>query len=142
MAFMVSTSVLMMTAPRWLIGAFVDVNDAANAEVIGLAVSFLTCAAVFQIADGAQVVGAGMLRGLQDTRVPMIYAGLGYWGFGMSLSLLFAFKLGFQGTGIWIGLASGLAAVAILMISRWVRRERIGLVPLNGRQFREVLAAK
>ncbi len=141
-AFMVSTSVLMITAPRWLIGAFVDVNDAANAEVIGLAVSFLTCAAVFQIADGAQVVGAGMLRGLQDTRVPMIYAGLGYWGFGMSLSLLFAFKLGFQGTGIWIGLASGLAAVAILMISRWVRRERIGLVPLNGRQFREVLAAK
>jgi MATE family multidrug resistance protein len=141
-AFMVSTSVLMIAAPRWLIGAFVDVNDAANAEVIGLAVSFLTCAAVFQIADGAQVVGAGMLRGLQDTRVPMIYAGLGYWGFGMSLSLLFAFKLGFQGTGIWIGLASGLAAVAILMISRWVRRERIGLVPLNGGQFREVLAAK
>ncbi|ABE63877.1 MATE efflux family protein [Nitrobacter hamburgensis X14] len=136
-AFMTSTSVLMITAPRWLIGAFVDVNDAANVEVIGLAVSFLTCAAVFQIADGAQVVGAGMLRGLQDTRVPMIYAGLGYWGFGMSLSLLFAFRLGFQGTGIWIGLASGLAAVAILMISRWIRRERLGLVPLKDMRYRE-----
>jgi MATE family multidrug resistance protein len=130
-AFMTATSGLMIAAPRWLIGAFVDVNDAANAEVVGLAVSFLTCAAVFQIADGAQVVGAGMLRGLQDTRVPMIYAGLGYWGFGMSLSLLFAFRLGFQGTGIWIGLASGLAAVAILMITRWIRRERLGLVLTN-----------
>jgi MATE family multidrug resistance protein len=92
---------------------------------------------VFQIADGAQVVGAGMLRGLQDTRVPMIYAGLGYWGFGMSLSLLFAFRLGFQGTGIWIGLASGLAAVAILMISRWIRRERLGLVPRKDMRYRE-----
>jgi MATE family multidrug resistance protein len=136
-AFMTSTSVLMIVAPRWLIGAFVDVNDASNAEVIGLAVSFLTCAAVFQIADGAQVVGAGMLRGLQDTRVPMIYAGLGYWGFGMPLSLLFAFKLGFQGIGIWIGLASGLAAVAILMISRWIRRERLGLVPRKHMRYRE-----
>ncbi|MEH6952542.1 MATE family efflux transporter [Nitrobacter sp. NHB1] len=136
-AFMANTSVLMIAAPRWLIGAFIDVNDAANAEVIGLAASFLTCAAVFQIADGAQVVGAGMLRGLQDTRVPMIYAGLGYWGFGMSLSLLFAFKLGFRGIGIWIGLASGLAVVAVLMISRWIRRERLGLVPLKDMQYRE-----
>ncbi len=136
-AFMTATSGLMVAAPRWLIGAFVDVNDAANAEVVGLAVSFLTCAAVFQIADGAQVVGAGMLRGLQDTRVPMIYAGLGYWGFGMSLSLLFAFRLGFQGTGIWIGLASGLAAVAILMITRWIRRERLGLVPRKEMRYRE-----
>lgn len=136
-SFMAATSVLMISAPRWFISAFVDINDAANAEVIGLAVSFLTCAAVFQIADGAQVVGAGMLRGLQDTRVPMIYAGLGYWGFGMSLSLLFAFKLGFEGTGIWIGLASGLAAVAILMMSRWIRRERLGLVPMKQMRRRE-----
>lgn len=128
-AFMSTTSVLLITAPQFLIAAFIDIADPANAPVVALAVSFLMCAAVFQIADGAQVVGAGMLRGLQDTRVPMIYAGLGYWGFGMSLSLLFAFKLGFGGVGIWIGLASGLVAVAILMIRRWILRERLGLVP-------------
>jgi MATE family multidrug resistance protein len=86
-------------------------------------------AAIFQIADGAQVVGAGMLRGLQDTRVPMIYAAVGYWGIGMSLSLLFAFRLDFGGVGIWIGLASGLAVVACAMIGRWMRRERLGLMP-------------
>ena len=131
-AFMSTTSVLLLAAPHLLIAAFIDIADPANAPVVALAVSFLACAAVFQIADGAQVVGAGMLRGLQDTRVPMIYAGLGYWGFGMSLSLLFAFKLGFQGIGIWIGLASGLVAVAILMIRRWTMRERLGLVPANG----------
>jgi MATE family multidrug resistance protein len=114
-----------------LIAAFIDVDAAANAAVIDFAVSFLVCAAVFQIADGAQVVGAGMLRGLSDTRVPMLYAGLGYWGFGMPLSLLFAFKLGFGGVGIWIGLASGLVAVACIMIRRWTRREQLGLVPVT-----------
>ncbi|MGB3445168.1 MAG: MATE family efflux transporter [Xanthobacteraceae bacterium] len=129
-AFMSTTSVLLIAAPELLIAAFVDIADPANAQVVSLAVSFLVCAAVFQIADGAQVVGAGMLRGLNDTRVPMIYAGLGYWGFGMSLSLLFAFKLGFGGVGIWIGLASGLVAVAILMIRRWTRRARLKLVPI------------
>lgn len=128
-AFMAAMSALMLTAPRLLIAAFVNLNDPANAAVISLAVSFLMWAAIFQIADGAQVVGAGMLRGLQDTRVPMIYAAIGYWGIGMSLSLLFAFRLGFGGAGIWVGLASGLAVVACAMIGRWMRRARLGLVP-------------
>ncbi len=94
-AFMASMSMLLLAAPRLLIGAFIDLSNPANAVVIDTAMSFLFCAAVFQIADGAQSVAAGMLRGLQDTRVPMIFAALGYWGFGMGLSLLFAFKLGF-----------------------------------------------
>jgi MATE family multidrug resistance protein len=127
--FMASMSVLLLTAPRPLIGAFIDSSDPANALVVDTAMSFLFCTALFQIADGAQSVGAGMLRGLQDTRAPMIIAGLGYWGFGMALSLLFAFKLGFGGVGIWIGLASGLAVVAPVMLWRWTQRERLGLVP-------------
>jgi MATE family multidrug resistance protein len=113
-------------------GAFVDVRDAANAEVITLAVSFLFWAAVFQIADGAQVVGAGMLRGLHDTRVPMFYAAFGYWGLGLPVSAALAFAAGWGGTGIWIGLAVGLAVVAVLMVSRWSRRQVLGLVPTNG----------
>jgi len=127
--FMASMSLLFLAVPRLLIGAFIDLGNPANAVVIDTAMSFLFCAAVFQIADGAQAVGAGMLRGLQDTRVPMIIAGLGYWGFGMGLSLLFAFKLGFGGVGIWIGLAAGLAVVAPVMLWRWTQRERLGLVP-------------
>lgn len=130
-AFMASMSMLLLAAPRVLIGAFIDVGNPANAVVIDTAMSFLFCAAVFQIADGAQSVAAGMLRGLQDTRVPMIFAALGYWGFGMGLSLLFAFKLGFGGVGIWIGLAAGLAVVAPVMLWRWTRREQLGLVPVT-----------
>lgn len=128
-AFMASMSMLLLAAPRVLIGAFIDLGNPANAVVIDTAMSFLFCAAVFQIADGAQSVAAGMLRGLQDTRVPMIFAALGYWGFGMGLSLLFAFKLGFGGVGIWIGLAAGLAVVAPVMLWRWTRREQLGLLP-------------
>lgn len=126
--FNVTTSAVLLIAPRQLIGAFVVVDDPANAIVIDLAVSFLFCAALFQIADGAQAVGAGMLRGLQDTRMPMLFAALGYWGVGMPLGLLLAFKAELQGVGIWIGLAAGLAVVACAMLLRWMRRERLGLV--------------
>ena len=128
MIFMSMMSLLMLSAPRLLIGTFVAIDDPANAIVVDLAVSFLFCAAVFQIADGAQAVGAGMLRGLQDTTMPMVFAGFGYWGFGMPISLLLGFAAGLQGLGVWIGLASGLGIVACLMMGRWLRRERLGLV--------------
>src|SRR3954454_9590128 len=79
-----------------------------NAVVVGHAVSFLMLAAAFQIADGAQTVGAGILRGLHDTRMPMLFALLGYWAIGLPLSASLAFSVGLGGIGIWIGLATGL----------------------------------
>jgi len=85
-------------------------------------------AAAFQIFDGAQVVGAGMLRGLHDTRVPMIFALLGYWLFGLGGGIWLAFGLKWEGKGVWTGLAAGLGVVAVLMLWRWSRRDRLGLV--------------
>ena len=99
-----------------------------NAPVIELAVGFLMIAALFQVADGGQAVAAGMLRGLHDTRVPMIYAGIGYWCIGLLLGVVLAFWADMQGFGLWIGLATGLAVVALLLLGRWLRRERLGLV--------------
>jgi MATE family multidrug resistance protein len=127
--FMSSMSLLILAAPDLLIGGFIDTTEESNALVVQTATSFLLCVAVFQVADGAQSVAAGMLRGLQDTRVPMLYAALGYWGFGMPLGLLFAFQLGFGALGVWIGLAAGLVAVAPVMLWRWMRRDRLGLLP-------------
>ena len=89
---------------------------------------FLSYAAIFQLADGAQVVGSAILRGLGDTRLPMIFAGLGYWGIGLPLSAALGFLTPLAGRGIWIGLAIGLAIVAVLMLGRWAARERLGLV--------------
>jgi len=79
--------------------------------------------------DGAQVVGAGMLRGLHDTRVPMIYALIGYWVVGIGTGLWLGFGAKWQGQGIWVGLATGLGFVAVLMIRRWARRGALGLLP-------------
>jgi MATE family multidrug resistance protein len=128
LGFMVLTATAMLAAPYGLVGLFLDPADPANAGVIPLAVSFLFVAALFQLVDGAQVVGAGMLRGLHDTKVPMLFAGFGYWVVGLLTGVGLGFGLGWQGFGIWVGLATGLAVVAVLMIARWTRRERLGLV--------------
>lgn len=125
--FMTLTALAMFAMPHLLISAFVDTGDAANAEVVALAVVFLAFAGLFQVADGAQAVAAGMLRGLHDTKVPMLYAAIGYWGVGLPLGVVLAFPLGFEGAGIWTGLFLGLAVVALLLLWRWLRRDRLGL---------------
>lgn len=125
--FMVLTAILLVVAPRRLIGVVLDVGDPANTPVVALAISLLAVAAVFQLVDGAQVIGAGMLRGLGDTRRPMVYAAIGYWGIGIGVGAWLAFSRGWGGVGIWTGLATGLSVVAVLMMARWTRRERLGL---------------
>jgi MATE family multidrug resistance protein len=110
----------------------------ANQQVIGLAVSFLVVAAAFQIFDGAQVVAAGMLRGLHDTRVPMLIAAFGYWAVGIGVGIWLAFGGDWRGVGIWTGLATGLALVSVLLIARWSMRRRLGL---GARQVNGALTA-
>ena len=130
-AFMGTMALAMWSMPHRLVTVFVD-DVPANALVIGLAVSFVRVAAAFQLVDGAQVIGAGMLRGLHDTRWPLIFAFVGYWVVGLGIGSWLAFAADWKGVGIWIGLASGLAVVAVMMLARWILRERIGLTrPLH-----------
>ena len=129
MGFMSMAALAIWMFPRDLASIFLDATNPENAPVLDLAVRFLFIAAIFQLADGAQVVGAAMLRGLQDTRVPMYYAAIGYWAVGLGGGAALAFWAGWQGVGVWIGLAGGLAAVAVLMLWRWGRRGRLGLIP-------------
>ncbi|HEU4956935.1 MAG TPA: MATE family efflux transporter [Sphingomicrobium sp.] len=124
--FMALMAIVIWSIPRELITIFLD-DTPENARVIALGVSFLAIAAIFQVVDGAQVVGAGMLRGLHDARVPMIFTFVGYWGIGIGIGAWLAFRESWQGQGIWTGLAVGLAIVAVLMIWRWIRREALGL---------------
>ena len=127
--FMSMTALAMWVVPGPLVRLFVNPDAPGSAQVIGLAVKFLMVAAVFQVVDGAQVMGAAMLRGLHDTRVPMLFALIGYWGIGIGVGAVLAFQLGLAGVGVWIGLASGLAAVSMMMVWRWHNRVRLGLVP-------------
>jgi MATE family, multidrug efflux pump len=125
-AFMGAMALVMWSTPRPLVTLFLT-DIPSNAVVIGLAVSFLKVAAAFQLADGAQVIGAGMLRGLHDTRWPLLFALIGYWVVGLGIGTWLAFGADWKGLGIWIGLATGLASVAALMLARWLMRDRLGL---------------
>jgi Na+-driven multidrug efflux pump len=125
----VLTASLIWAMPQLFVGAYIDLDAPANAIVVGLAVQYLSIAALFQLVDGAQAVAAGVLRGLQDTRVPMLIALFGYWVIGFGTSILLGFGLHWQGVGIWLGLAAGLLAVSIMLVWRWSARVRLGLLP-------------
>jgi len=122
-----ATAAILLLAGRPIIGIFLDLQNPEHQRVIGLAVGFLAFAGLFQLADAGQAAALGMLRGLGDTRVPMIMAALGYWGAGLSLSVALAFFAGWGGAGIWIGLVIGLSTVAVMLTWRWMRREALGL---------------
>jgi MATE family multidrug resistance protein len=127
--FMTVMAILIWAIPGTLAGLFLDPEMTGNEEVLRLAISFLLVAAVFQIFDGAQVVGTGVLRGLQDTKWPMLFAGFGYWVAGIGFGAWLAFALGWNGVGIWVGLAAGLGIVAAFILMRWLAREYLELLP-------------
>jgi MATE family multidrug resistance protein len=127
--FMAGCALLFWLAPYFLTGLFLSAEDAAAPAVLGLAATFLMMAAVFQLADGLQVVGAGALRGLNYTRMPMLFAALGYWAVGFPSCILIGFGLGWGGVGVWAGLALSLLVVASLMVGRFERLTRGPLLP-------------
>jgi MATE family multidrug resistance protein len=96
-----------------------DASKPEDAEVIALAARLLVICAIFQIADGAQAIALGALRGLKDTRVPMIAATAGYWLVGFPAAYAFGLPLGFGAVGVWWGLALGLFVVAVLLVWRF-----------------------
>jgi MATE family multidrug resistance protein len=90
-----------------------------DVAVIVLAAQLLTLGAIFQLSDGMQVAANGALRGLKDTRWPMLLSGLAYWGVGMPVGLWLAFPHGLGARGMWIGLIAGLSVAAILLSARF-----------------------
>ena len=110
---------------RQIAGLYLGGRSASDRDVILLAALFLKVGAAFQIFDALQVVGVMCLRGLKDARVPMILAAGAYWLIGTPTSLLLAFVFHMRGLGIWIGLATGLAAAAVLMCARFVLLTRV-----------------
>lgn len=125
---MALTAAAIWAAPGLWVSAYLDPGP-ANAATAALAVKFLAIAAVFQLVDGAQAVAQGVLRGVQDTRVPMVIALFGYWVVGFGTAALLGFRTPLGGVGIWWGLAAGLAVVAALLLWRWSARTQLRLVP-------------
>jgi len=121
-AFALATILLYLAIPELLIGAFLSPDEPARNEILAIGVLLLYMAALFQFADGAQVMALGLLRGVQDTRVPMVMAALSYWGVGLPVGFVLGFYSPLGGVGIWLGLVVGLAlAGGLLMWRFWGR---------------------
>ena len=128
MGFMSMTCILFLVLPETLVSIFLDRRDPDNATALSLAAGYLAIAGIFQLADGAQVVAAHALRGLSDTKIPMVLAIIGYWAVGLPTAYWLGFAADWRGSGIWLGLAAGLGFCAVVLVARFAMRERLGLL--------------
>jgi MATE family multidrug resistance protein len=120
-ACMAGFALLFLSFPEALVGLFLDAGDPASARPLELAALFLMVAAAFQLVDGIQVIAAGALRGMRDSRVPMLLAAVSYWAVGFPAAYALAFSAGWGGLGVWLGLALALAAAAGMLLTRFER---------------------
>ncbi len=126
----VLTVILFLTYAEPLISLFMESDDPQRPQILAIGTGLLAMAALFQLVDGAQVIALGLLRGLQDAKIPMVMAGLSYWVVGIPASYYFGFVQGMDGIGIWLGLVLGLACAAVLLMARfWMRSVRAVGVP-------------
>jgi MATE family multidrug resistance protein len=114
-SLMLGGALLLLAAPRALARALTD-----DVHVIEAALPFLFVAACFQLADGAQTVAQGALRGAGDTRFPLLVNLIGHWAIGLPLGLWLARGAGLGPEALWWGLSAGLFAVAVLATARFV----------------------
>jgi len=115
-----ATMVVFLSLPEPLISAFLDRDEPARDAIVSIGVTLLAMAALFQLMDGAQVTALGLLRGVQDTQVPMFIAAFSYWVIGMPVAYGLGIWMGWGGVGVWSGLVLGLGvAGAALMYRFW-----------------------
>ncbi|MBZ4690342.1 MAG: efflux family protein [Cereibacter sp.] len=122
LGFGLSMVALFLTLPGPIVALFLDRANPDSAAIIAFGSVLLALAALFQIADALQVMALGLLRGLRDTRVPMLLATISYWLIGIPASYILAFPLGLGGAGLWMGLVIGLTVAAALLMTRFWRR--------------------
>lgn len=115
--FMSCSAAAFLFIPRILIGAFT-----ADPVVLTIGVSLLFVGAIFQLFDGVQAVSTGVLRGLGDTRTPMLWNLAGHWFIGLPLGYTLAFVIGLGVIGLWWGLSTGLIICAVALVTVWSRR--------------------
>jgi multidrug resistance protein, MATE family len=122
---LVSTMTVAVILGRFAIARFFFGEAAESAgAVIELTATLLLVGATFFVADGIQTVAAGALRGMNDTRLPLLFAAISYWLIGFTTAYGLAFGAKFGAVGVWIGLSCGTAVYAVLLILRFRRLVR------------------
>ena len=114
MIFMFTTALIFVVFKDFLPTLYID-----DPEVVSLSASLLVIAGFFQLSDGAQVIGLGVLRGMEDVKIPTLVTLVAYWVIGLPLGYLLAFNFGFAEKGIWYGLLIGLSVTAFLLYFRF-----------------------
>jgi MATE family multidrug resistance protein len=128
-AFM-AAMVLVVIALRHVIPLlFLGANAADATATVVLAATLLAVGSTFTVVDGIQTIAAGALRGLNDTRIPMIFAAVSFWLVGFTASYTLAFPAGFGAVGVWIGFTVGLGLYAALLVWRFDALTRRGYMP-------------
>ena len=117
--FMGSAGVVLAAEPRWIVRLFI-----ADPAVIRVGGTLLRIAALFELFDGWQVVATGALRGLGDTRSPMLAHLAGYWAIGLPIVYVLSFPLGWGVRGIWVGLTAALILIGAVLVGVWHKRLR------------------
>ncbi len=110
---------LFLTVPDPLMSLFLDPADPQKKEILLIGAGLLAAAALFQMMDGMQAIALGLLRGVQDTGVPMVIAVLSYWAVGIPASYVFGFVLEWGGVGVWVGLIAGLSVAGLFLMARF-----------------------
>jgi MATE family multidrug resistance protein len=121
------SALIMATQAGWIARIY-----SADPRVIEAASGLLLLAALFQLPDGLQVSSAGALRGIKDTRVPMVLTLVAYWGIGLPLAWLLGVHMGLGAQGTWIGLIAGLATAGVLLCARFLRLSRSAVAKSTG----------
>ncbi len=125
-ALAITTLLIMAASP--LLSLFLDFKTDDAAEILAFAIPLLAVAAAFQMVDTLQVLAAGLLRGLKDTRVPMQFALFSYWVIGIPAAYLLSKYTSLEAIGIWLGLAVGLTVSSFLGMWRYGARTKLGLI--------------
>lgn len=115
MGFVALTMIVFLGVPDPLMSGFLAPDEPARVEILYIGAQLLAVAALFQLVDAGQVMALGMLRGIQDTRVPMIMAAFSYWIMGIPASYLLGITFGFGGIGVWFGLVVGLIFASVFL---------------------------
>lgn len=128
--FTASFAALFLLSGEWLISRF-----SADPAVLQIGTSLLAIAGLCLVFDGTQGVATGILRGLGETRIPMLTSLAGHWGVGLPLAYLACFPMGWGVQGLWVGLAVGLVLIGIVLLLVWSRRVRPETSPLLRKQW-------
>ena len=123
-AFAFMIIIVFLSVPESLLSLFIDNSNPDSVAILSIGVSLMIIAACFQLTDGLQAVGLGLLRGMQDVKVPFIIALVSYWGVGFTTSYLLGIKFSYGPQGVWLGLVTGLAIASVLLLTRFWHKTR------------------